>query len=405
MTEITQIDRQTIEPISTRWSDSTIDVGRVRSELDRLWQIWGTRYGLDTAGTGSDIHEQIYMRPSTVNVIAVTEDDADAARIAEHIGALPDYLPSRSIVLARNSGSSDREFGVRIEVAERRPSRNASPTRVEVFTLMAPPGNDDMLASISRSLLVPDLPDVLFLPEEPFAANPLVTNLCSTTDGVLVDTATSDRVGDTLHFLTTTATVPNRLGLGDLVWTRIRVWRDLVAQFFDHPAAQACLDQIDDGRIVYAPRDATGRSGLTAALLLTGWLASRLGWRAPGELIPTGPGRHRLTLRAGERGRSREVLLHLSEGTSQFSCASLESIRLSSNGDEPSVFQVERVDEAAITTFSRSPHVADMTRLVHSSCPEYRVILAAKMRRLRIDTIYLEALECASRLWPEGFDT
>ena len=31
-----------------------------------------------------------------------------------------------------------------------------------------------------------------------------------------------------------------------------------------------------------------------------------------------------------------------------------------------------------------------------------RVILAAKLRRLRVDTVYLEALEVASTLWPEG---
>ena len=98
------------------------------------------------------------------------------------------------------------------------------------------------------------------------------------------------------------------------------------------------------------------------------------------------------------------MLLHLVEGMSPLSCSSLESVRLSSSDAEPCIFSVERTDEAAITTFSSSKHVADMTRLVHSSCPADRVILAAKLRRMRVDTVYLDALAVASTLWPEGFD-
>jgi len=273
-----------------------------------------------------------------------------------------------------------------------------------VITLTAPPGNDEMLASIASPLLVADLPDVLFVPGEPFAGNALVSTFLDSIDGVLVDTVASNKVGDTLEFLTRAASHKTRLGLGDLVWTRLRTWRDLVAQFFDQPSALACLDQVDEVRIVYAPPNGDGRSGLTAGLLMAGWLASRLGWRVPGEFISASK-EHRLTLRAGERGKSREVLLHLVEGTSPFSCSSLESVRLAASGSEPSVFHVERADEAAITTFSSSAHVADMTRLVHSSCPADRVILAAKLRRLRVDPVYLEALDVASTLWPEGFDS
>ncbi len=396
---------QTTEPLITRWDASTIEVERVRDELARLWVDWAERYGETASVMTSDTRDQVYMRPSTVNVIAVTDHEEDAARIGEVLGTLPDYSPSRSIVLSRKGSAAEGgPFGVRIEVNERRPLRSSSPTRVEVITLSAPPGNDEMLASIATPLLVSDLPDVLFVPGEPFAGNALVTSLLDSTDGLLVDTVASRKAGEALAFLSEAAAIKSRMGVGDLVWTRLRTWRDLIAQFFDQPSALLCLEQLDDVRIVYAPPNGGGRSGLTAGLLIAGWLGSRLGWRAPGDLIPAAEG-YRLTLRAGERGKSREVLLHLVEGTSSLSCSSLESVRLSANGVEPSVFQVERADEAAITTFSSSTHVADMTRLVHSSCPADRVILAAKLRRLRIDSVYLDALAFASTLWPEGFDS
>lgn len=163
------------------------------------------------------------------------------------------------------------------------------------------------------------------------------------------------------------------------------------------------LEHISNVEIAYAPQGESGRSGLTAALIIAGWLGSRLGWRTPGELIPVGDA-FRLTLRAGGRGKSREVLLHLSPGRSEFSCSSLERVTLIAEGPHPSTFSVERTGESAITTFSSAPGVADMTRLVHSACPSDHVILAAKLRRLRIDPVYREALEFAASLWPEGFE-
>jgi glucose-6-phosphate dehydrogenase assembly protein OpcA len=392
------------EPLVTRWTAPSIEVARVRAELGRLWEAWTARYGEPVGIAQTGHRDQVYMRPSTVNLIAIVESEEEAARTADVLASLPDYSASRSIVLCRNAGGGDGPFGVRIAISERVLHRSSAPTRVEVITLSAPPGNDDLMASIASPLLVPDLPDVLYVPAEPFARNPLVQSLLDRSDGLLVDTVEIERVGETLAFLSEVPATRSRLGLGDLVWTRLRTWRDLVAQFYDQPAALASLEQIDEVRIVYAPPDGSGRSGLTAGLLFAGWLASRLEWRTPGELIPSGDA-FRLTLRAGGRGKSREVLLHLSAGTSPFSCSSLERVRLSSQGPESCVFDVHRTDESAITTFSSTPQAADLTRLVHASCPSDRVILAAKLRRLRIDPVYLKALEVAATLWPEGFES
>ncbi len=386
----------------TSWETPSVDISQIRSELASLWSEWTLRYG-DRSGHGlGDSREQVYMRPSTVNVIAVTNTERDAQRTAEILGSLTDYSPSRSVVLARNAQHGEHAFAVQVAVDERVLHPSSSPARIEVITITAAPGNDEALASIASTLLGPDLPDVLYVPGEPFGDNPLVMQLLERTDGLLVDTVTASDVGATLEFLRSAAMIKNALGLGDLVWTRLRTWRDLIAQFYDQPAALASLEHINEVTITYARRRADGRSGLTAGLLIGGWLASRLGWRTPGELIPAGDA-FRLTLRAGGRGRSREILLHLREGSSDVSCSSLEKVTLTSTDPHPSVFSVERVGETAITTFSSTPQMPDMSRLVHASCPSDRVVLAAKLRRLRIDPVYREALEFAASLWPEGF--
>lgn len=395
----------TADPMFGEWTASTLEVRRIRAALDQLWIDWTDRYVGSPSEATSDRQDQAYMRPSTINAIAIADSDEEATRMATTLATLQEYSPSRSIVLSRNSaGNGEDRCSVRIEVAERRATRSSAPIRIEVITLMAPSGNDDMLASMANSLLLPDLPEVLVVLGEPLANNGLVASLIERTDGLLVDTVSTQRVGETLDYLLRASQLKNRLGVGDLVWTRLRTWRDLLAQFFDQPAARGELDRIDDVRIIYAPRNEVDRSGLTAALLTAGWLGSRLGWRAPGDLIPSNAG-YRLTLRAGDRGKSREVLLSLEEGRSKLLCSSLESVRLASKGGDPSEFLVERRDEAAITTLSSTAEMAHMTRLVHSSCPADGTILAAKLRRLRYDTVYLEALELASVLWPPGFES
>ncbi|MGD9715053.1 MAG: glucose-6-phosphate dehydrogenase assembly protein OpcA [Thermomicrobiales bacterium] len=402
MAETRSATRTESEHLSTRWEANSIEVPGLHAELDALWRQWAIRHGA-TDGDVATARDHVYMRPSTVNVIAVTETAEQAFATADLLVSLPDYSPSRSIVLARAAVPHELPFTVDMIIDERVLHRSSSPTRIEVITLTAPQGHDEVLASIASTLLVPDLPDVLYVPREPFAENPLILELSNRTDGLLVDTATAQDIGATFEFLRVAKTHRNSLGLGDLVWTRLRTWRDLIAQFYDQPSSLASLDHITEVEIVYAPSAADKRSGLTAALLIAGWLASRLGWRIPGELIPHASG-YRLTLRAGGKGRSREVLLHIAEGKSEFSCSSLERVTMVAGGPHPSTFRVERTGESAITTYSSAPNVADMTRLVHSSCPPDQVILAAKLRRLRIDQVYAEALELAASLWPEGFE-
>src|SRR5262249_55852713 len=78
---------------------------------------------------------------------------------------------------------------------------------------------------------------------------------------------------------------------GDLNWHRLTRWRELIAQFFDNQAYRPYLDHIDEAVIEYAPGEAGGkRSPVTpaGALLLAGWLCSRLGWESAGCKVEHG---------------------------------------------------------------------------------------------------------------------
>lgn len=402
MAKTSMIDTEA--PLVRRWQAPTIEISWIHAELNRLWVEWGERQALlgqrDTQANPNE-----YMQPSTLNLIAVAETEEEAFELEELITQLPDYSPSRGLILVRGGMPSDgTNYSVRIAVQERQVHGNRVPVRLETIMIGAPAGSDEILSSITAPLLQPDIADVLFVRKGPLTSNALVTSLLRRIDTLLVDSASLPDPGVALAHLTRLSVEPPQLAIADLAWLRLSIWRQLVSQFFDHPASLPCLDHIDEATIICAG-EASGdeRTGLTAGLLMAGWLGSRLGWRAPGELVRARDG-WRLTLRAGERGRSREVLLHLHPGTSSFSCSSLEAVHLSATQSHPGTFSVIRTDEDGITTVSETPTVPRVSRLVHSGCPDDRSLLSLMLRLLHEDRIYIDALTFAADLWPEGMD-
>ena len=78
----------------------------------------------------------------------------------------------------------------------------------------------------------------------------------------------------------------------DLNWARLTPWRELLARFFDVPEWRPFLDAISGVRAGFAV-DMDGREiHPSQALLLIGWLAARLGWRAAEHLAPSEAGGH-----------------------------------------------------------------------------------------------------------------
>jgi hypothetical protein len=85
----------------------------------------------------------------------------------------------------------------------------------------------------------------------------------------------------------------------DLAWLRSTPWRERVAAAFDPPARRADLGTISAIHIRHHP------DSVVAALLLLGWLATRLGWE-PARLMKRGEG---LYGKLGARRQDVEVTL------------------------------------------------------------------------------------------------
>jgi hypothetical protein len=199
----------------------------------------------------------------TMNLVVWNADAANRPWVVERAVALGEKHPSRTIVL----DAAPDVRGATITTGDEHSS-----ARIEV----AVAGLDtDAICELTRSLLVPDLPTVLWWsapalgPSTPFAA---VVELA---DGVVVDSSSgngdSSTIGDLARFC---ASKHCSATIRDLAWIRIHPWQDMVAHFFDDPNLREELLSIMRLEIV---------SGSDAeALYLGGWLGSRLGWSAEG---------------------------------------------------------------------------------------------------------------------------
>jgi glucose-6-phosphate dehydrogenase assembly protein OpcA len=151
---------------------------------------------------------------------------------------------------------------------------------------------DDRLASVVIPLLVPDLPVFLWWTGTPPHDTRRYDELIAVADRLIVDSSDFARPDVTLREISELARTHGgrRFGVTDLNWTRLTPWRELAAGFFDVEAWRPRLDEISGVRVGFGV-DMDGRDiHPSQALLLVGWLASRLRWMRNGKLAPSEAG-------------------------------------------------------------------------------------------------------------------
>lgn len=277
---------------ATVWGPRAPSVAALEEDLARVRR-----------GRSAHQREQVAMlaRAAVVNIVVVATREEHARRAARTISELAMRHPSRAIVV----------------LGERRPDPDA-PARIELYStiptidrfdlvsyeqvLVRTSGRvADRLQSVIVPLLVPDLPVFLWWMGTPPIGERHFEDLVAMSDRLIVDSADFARPEATLPELSRVCILgAKRCGLTDLDWPRITCWRELCAQFFDVPAWRPWLETVDGVRIGFAV-DADGRQlHPSQALLLVGWLASRLGWSAADPVAPSEAGGHLFAMRRAD---------------------------------------------------------------------------------------------------------
>jgi len=332
---------------------------------------------------------QTLGRASVLNLVVYSEREVHARRAARTVADLALRHPSRAIVLL---GDRDRD-GVVASVqlhCHVPPSDGAQPVLYEQILARVRGDFDERVASVVIPLLVPDLPVFLWWTGTPPSDARHLDDLVTLADRFIIDSADFARPDHTLPEIARLAR--HRVAITDLNWARLTHWRELIAQFFDVPAWRPFLDGITGIRAGFAV-DMDGRDiHPSQALLLLGWLSSRLGWRPVESLAPSEAGG--LLFRMG-RADGAPIMVRLRPRFERgLDAGDVSGIRIqAADGRETAEFVIKRApDERHATATAIIGGVVRSERVVPLPALGIRELLGEELAIARNDHVYEVAL-------------
>lgn len=245
-----------------------INVRAIEHELSELWKQ-------AQAGDPDAI-----TRVCVLNLVVGVPNNDVANHVTNVIAQLTDRYPNRAIVVQVSPEADAASLDAWVQAHCQVPGPDRRQVCCEQITVSAQGEVAAQVSSIVLPLLVPDVPVVLWWPHgEPFNV-PVFERLCAFADRVVIDTSTFEQPEQSVEAMA--ALLEHDYAISDLVWGRLTSWRELTAQFFDMPNKLPLLYQISRVTIEYTAKP-DARLNRSSALLLIGWLASRLGWTPAGS--------------------------------------------------------------------------------------------------------------------------
>ncbi len=279
---------------------------------DAVWSARGTTPDEIEAALRElliEVHaEQENVVPARVlNMIAFV-DLAWTGEIANRLRGVGRYHASRMLVLAYEPKRETLDARVMIASDSAEASGEMALLRETVVVELGDRHLDDLL-TIADPLVVTDLPTLLWSPN----GHPeVIGELLPLAQAILLDSVEET---DPHEALARASALCDSVYVVDLAWLRSTPWRERVAASFDHPARRRELRTITSLTVRHHP------TSTAAALLLAGWLASRLQWQA-GPLLAHGG-----ALSGKARSSRQDVTLQL-QAAPELTVPGLESVAL-----------------------------------------------------------------------------
>lgn len=255
-------------PVSTKG----IEVEKIEKELAAMWKPAAG----DEAGSNA---ESGVTRACALNLLVYASVTEERASVDEMLDAVNEQHPGRTLVLLADRAAVEPRMEAYVSTRCRALGGSGKQVCGEQVTIEAAGSAIERAASAIEPLLVPDIPVFLWWKDIPHTDDKLFGRMTRMADRVVIDSASFDRPHEDLKRLAQIIEErPPSLSLSDLNWGRLTAWRTLIASFWDVADYRSYLDKIDRITIEYDPPDVAPSEIAPKALLVVGWLASRLGW-------------------------------------------------------------------------------------------------------------------------------
>jgi hypothetical protein len=225
----------------------------------------GHGVGLDTVA--EQLHRLSRPGPTAccVNVLVGLGSDTDPQPVSSLLTALAPGHPLRAVLVVDRGEVS----GIDAEVVCERSPRGPIQRQQVLLRVSSRAGR--RLPSLAARLLAAEVPTYLWWPGGgPSLDLDETRRDVDTCDALIVDSALRDD-----HPALVAAGERGRASVADLLWPRLRPWRESLATFFAPPGRRAYLAGVERLELETGPHP----EGTRAAALLLGWMAARLDQR------------------------------------------------------------------------------------------------------------------------------
>jgi glucose-6-phosphate dehydrogenase assembly protein OpcA len=241
-------------------------VADLEAELSSLWRSMSE----------GERGEHALTRACALTLLVYSEGARAQNEIAAVVAAITPQNPCRAILMLAEPESKQATLEAWVSAHCHLPVAGEKQVCCEQVTVGARGEAVRDLDNIVVPLTAPGLPVYLWWRAGRFAPAPYFENILRVTERVIVDSARFREPRADFDALANE--IRNRegsLSVSDLNWARGAGWREAVAQCFDPPEARPLLVRIREVEIL-----SSEERGPSQALLLSGWLAARLNWKA-----------------------------------------------------------------------------------------------------------------------------
>lgn len=247
-------------PVSLSHRPMSSVLARIELELRDLWAV---------PAPG----EAMKSRACTMNLVVVTSSVEVAAHYSPIVDEVTRAIPSRAIVVTMTPNVAEASLDGDASAITGEDGLTSS----ERVNLRATGSACARVGSAVEALVVPELPTTLVWLGRVHVDDPIFREIGSDAQRVVLDTDYTS-LASLLSLAKWAREGRKRIAVADLAWTRVSVWQEMCARFFDDPAMRPLASSVESLRIVQMSESGV-RLGAEGSLML-GWLATRLGWRA-----------------------------------------------------------------------------------------------------------------------------
>ncbi len=261
------------------WAGKLVRPEHIEDELTFLWRL---------ATDNMRISQNMNVRTSVLNLVICALDIASASKASALLRGLSNtHIARVTLVILDTMENMSSEVTTWITLRSFPIVSDIMRHHFEQITVLLSGAAIQSASTIIQPMLKPDLPVYLWWANDLPSDNAIFRSLISISNRVIIDSSKFSLPEEQIRTLSSLLQASPSCRLSDFNWSRLTIWRELVAQFFDVAEYRPYVANIEKIEIEHAVAPSSEQPATVQketpnpirALALAAWLKTRLGWQ------------------------------------------------------------------------------------------------------------------------------